>query len=369
MDFGAPPEITSALIHSGPGAGSLLAAANAWRQLATDLEQTAAQYASTVAGIPWTGPSATAMIASVQPYLAWMHATAGTAEQMSMAATTMAGSFAATELAVVHPSVVAANRMQLAQLIATDFFGINAPAIAATEAQYVQMWAGNTAALLGYNATSLQTMTLQPFTPPPQTTNPAGVGTQAAVQAAAPAGGAQGVLSNFFGNAFIQAVNGYLQNATGGLIQAPQTIGVAFAAGHDFQPGQFPGTLVPTSRNLAAGYGDISGLAVGFAPNPTGAGAGAGAGSGAAGAPIRGPITASFGQSVPLGGLSAPSSAVRLIAQTAPMATAIEGSMPMPVFIPPIPPGSRKPQRDKPGEGGYGPPIGGSVMPRGPSGG
>lgn len=165
MDFGAPPEITSALIHSGPGAGSLLAAANAWRQLATDLEQTAAQYASTVAGIPWTGPSATAMIASVQPYLAWMHATAGTAEQMSMAATTMASSFAATELAVVHPSVVAANRVQLAHLIATNFFGINAPAIAATEAQYMQMWAGNTAALLGYNATSLQTMTLQPFTP------------------------------------------------------------------------------------------------------------------------------------------------------------------------------------------------------------
>jgi PPE-repeat protein len=363
MDFGAPPEITSALIHSGPGAGSLLAAANAWRQLATDLEQTAAQYASTVAGIPWTGPSATAMIASVQPYLAWMQATAGTAAQMSMAATTMASSFAATELAVVHPSVVAANRMQLAHLIATNLFGINAPAIAATEAQYVQMWAGNTAALLGYNATSLQTMTLQPFTPPPQTTNPAGVGTQAAVQAATPA------QNSFFSNPFIQAVNGYLQNATGGLIQAPQTIGVAFAAGHDFQPGQFPGTLVPTSRNLAAGYGDISGLAVGFAPNPTGAGPGAGAGSGAAGAPIRGPITASFGQSVPLGGLSAPSSAVRLIAQTAPMATAIEGSMPMPVFIPPIPPGSRKPQRDKPGEGGYGPPIGGSVMPRGPSGG
>jgi PPE-repeat protein len=48
MDFGAPPEITSALIHSGPGAGSLLAAANAWRQLATDLEQTAAHFVGTM---------------------------------------------------------------------------------------------------------------------------------------------------------------------------------------------------------------------------------------------------------------------------------------------------------------------------------
>jgi PPE-repeat protein len=359
MDFGAPPEITSALIHSGPGAGSLLAAANAWRQLATDLEQTAAQYASTVAGIPWTGPSATAMKASVQPYLAWMKATAAQAAQMSLAASMMAASFSATQAAVVHPSVVAANRMQLAHLIATNFFGINAPAIAATEAQYMQMWAGNTAALLGYNATSLQTMTLQPFTPPPQTTDPAGVAAQAP---------AQGILSNLFSNPFVSTVNSYLANATGGLIQAPQTIGIGFGAGHDFLPGQGPDTLVPTDRNLAAGYGDVSGLAVGFAPHPAGTGAGAGTGSGA-GAPIRGPITASFHQSVPLGGLSAPSSAVRLIAQTAPMATAIEGSRPMPVFIPPIPPGSRKPQRDKPGEGGYGPPIGGSVMPRSPSGG
>ena len=207
-------------------------------------------------------------------------------------------------------------------------------------------------------------MTLQPFTPPPQTTNPAGVGTQAAVQAATPA---QGVLSDFFSNPFVLTVNSYLANATGGLIQAPQTIGIGFGAGHDFLPGQAPDTLVPTDRNLAAGYGDVSGLAVGFAPHPAGTGA-EGTGSGA-GAPIRGPITASFHRSVPLGGLSAPSGAVRLIAQTAPMATAIEGSMPMPMFIPPIPPGSRKPQRDKPGEGGYGPPIGGSVMPRGPSGG
>jgi PPE-repeat protein len=70
VDFWAPPEITSALIHSGPGPESLLTAANAWRQLAIELGQTAAGYASTVAGISWQGPSATAMTLSTLPYIA-----------------------------------------------------------------------------------------------------------------------------------------------------------------------------------------------------------------------------------------------------------------------------------------------------------
>ncbi|MGO9509902.1 MAG: PPE domain-containing protein, partial [Mycobacterium sp.] len=55
VDFSAPPEITSALIHSGPGPGSLLTAANVWRQLAVEMGQTAADYASTVARISWQG--------------------------------------------------------------------------------------------------------------------------------------------------------------------------------------------------------------------------------------------------------------------------------------------------------------------------
>ncbi|WP_156745474.1 PPE family protein, partial [Mycobacterium sp. 1165178.9] len=73
VDFWAPPEITSALIHSGPGPASLLTAANAWRQLAIELGQTAVNYASVVASIPWQGPSATAMTASTLPYVTWMH--------------------------------------------------------------------------------------------------------------------------------------------------------------------------------------------------------------------------------------------------------------------------------------------------------
>ena len=41
----------------------------------------------------------------------------------------------------VPPPVIAANRVLLLNLIATNFFGQNTPAIAVTEAQYMEMWA------------------------------------------------------------------------------------------------------------------------------------------------------------------------------------------------------------------------------------
>ena len=71
-------------------------------------------------------------------------------------------------MATVHPAAVTANRTTLATLVATNFFGINAPAIAATEFQYVEMWAQDVAAMLGYHlgATSVAA-TLTPFSAPP----------------------------------------------------------------------------------------------------------------------------------------------------------------------------------------------------------
>ncbi len=67
---------------------------------------------------------------------------------------------------MVHPSVVTADRTMLANLIATNFFGINS-AIAATEAPSMQMWAGNTVAMLGYHAAtcSWADHVVPPFTP------------------------------------------------------------------------------------------------------------------------------------------------------------------------------------------------------------
>lgn len=361
MDFWAPPEITSALIHSGPGPGSLLTAANAWRRLAIELGQTAADYRSTVAGISWHGPSATAMTLSTLPYVAWLHTTAGQAAQMSMAATSMANSFVATQAAVVHPSVVTANRTQLAHLIATNVFGINFPAIAATEAQYLQMWAGNTTAMLGYHATSLQTMAMPTFTPAsPMATPTATAAQSAAVAAAVPA-------ASIFSDPFIQTVNGYLQNLISSGIFNPQSFIGLITSGHDYFPGQYPDVLAATPRNLAIAYNLTGPEAVGGVPNIY-------APPAATTSAVESSVTASLGRGMYVGNLVVPPSAVtspiQLAAAEAPlMATTAEGAPLIPMFVPPMPPGARKAQRDKPDEKGYGPPIFGTIMRRPPSGG
>src|ERR1700730_9780347 len=85
MDFGGlPPEINSARMYAGPGSGSMLAAASAWDGLAAELQSAASSYASVISeltGDGWVGPSSTSMETAVEPYVAWMNAAAGQAEQ------------------------------------------------------------------------------------------------------------------------------------------------------------------------------------------------------------------------------------------------------------------------------------------------
>jgi PPE-repeat protein len=187
LDFGAlPPEINSGRMYVGAGSGPLLAAAAAWDELATELQSTAASYGSTVQGLavgPWTGPSSLAMAAAAAPYVAWMSATGGQAEQAATQAKLAAGAYETAFAATVPPPVIATNRALLATLIATNLLGQNTPAIAATEAQYMEMWAQDAAAMYAYAGSSAAASQLTPFTEPPQTTNTSGSAMQAAAVA------------------------------------------------------------------------------------------------------------------------------------------------------------------------------------------
>ena len=186
MDFGAlPPEINSARMYAGPGAGPMLAAAAAWDGLAAELDSTAASYGSVVTGLAvgWQGPSSAAMAAAAAPYMGWMSTTATQAEQTAAQARVAVVAYETAFAATVPPPVIAANRALLMSLIATNFLGQNTPAITATEAHYAEMWAQDATAMFAYAGSSATASGVTPFTQPPQTTNPAAAGGQAAAVA------------------------------------------------------------------------------------------------------------------------------------------------------------------------------------------
>ncbi len=170
-----PPEVNSGRMYSGPGAGPMLAAAAAWDALSFELRSAATGYEATIAELTreWSGPSATAMTTAAAPYLTWLHTTAAQAEQSAAQARAAAGAYASAFATTVPPPVIAANRSQLLTLIATNFFGQNTAAIAATEAHYAQMWAQDATAMYTYAADAATAAVLQPFAAPPQTADPA----------------------------------------------------------------------------------------------------------------------------------------------------------------------------------------------------
>jgi PPE-repeat protein len=187
FDFGAlPPEINSGKIYAGPGSAPLLAAAAAWDALASELQTTAASYASTISELTssgWQGPSSEAAAEAAAPYTAWLASTAAQAEQTAAQAQAAAAAYEAAFAASIPPPVIAANRALLAALVATNFLGQNTPAIAATEATYAEFWAQDAVAMYGYAGAAGAATQLSAFTTPPKTTNDSGQAAQSAAVA------------------------------------------------------------------------------------------------------------------------------------------------------------------------------------------
>ncbi|OBK43170.1 hypothetical protein A5655_17765 [Mycobacterium sp. 1081908.1] len=149
-----PPEINSTLMYCGAGSSPMLAAAAAWDGLAAELGSAAQSFSSITSGLAaaaWQGPAATAMTSTAARYAGTLSAAATQAESAAAQAQTVANAFESAVAATVHPAAVSANRNGLVQLVVSNLFGQNAPAIAAAEAEYEQMWAADVAAMVGYH--------------------------------------------------------------------------------------------------------------------------------------------------------------------------------------------------------------------------
>jgi PPE-repeat protein len=208
-----PPEVNSALMYVGAGSGPLMAAASAWDELAADLEATATSYQAVIqqlTGGPWLGPSSAQMASATAPYIAWLQSSSIQAAQTSAQARLAAAAYEGAFDATVPPSVIAANRALLAALVATNFLGQNTPAIAATEAHYMEMWFQDGLTMDTYAATSTQATVLPEQTPAP-TTSDGGTSANAAAAAQSTANSASSLSTD------LQALlNAYLGQTTGG---------------------------------------------------------------------------------------------------------------------------------------------------------
>jgi len=170
-------------MYSGPGAGPMVAAATAWSGVAAELNSTATSYRRVVtrlSGEDWLGAASTSMADAAAPYVVWMNSTGAHAELVANRARAAAAAYEQAYAMTVPPSVVAANRTLLQELVATNVLGQNAVAISAAESQYGEMWAQDAAAMYGYAGHAAAATNIKHFTPPPTTTNSAGTATQAA---------------------------------------------------------------------------------------------------------------------------------------------------------------------------------------------
>ncbi len=142
-------------MFAGAGSGPLFTAASAWDGLASDLSGAASSFQSVVTGLtggPWSGPASASMAAAATPYVGWLSAAAGQAESAAAQARAAATAFESALAATIPTAAVTANRIQLMTLIATNILGQNTPAIFMTEFEYMEMWAQDVGAMVGYHA-------------------------------------------------------------------------------------------------------------------------------------------------------------------------------------------------------------------------
>lgn len=264
-----PPEVNSALMFAGAGPGPLLASASAWDALALDLSGAASSFDSVISGLTgglWTGPASLSMAAAAVPYVGWLNAAAAQAAAASAQSLAAATAFEAAQAATVHPAAVAANRVRLMALIATNFLGQNTPAIAMTELEYLEMWAQDVAAMVGYHAGAMSVAaTLPSFSTPPMGLAGLGAGLGnflssivSSFSSLLPVGGLAGLAGQFQTviAGIPAALSGAVSQLSTTLSAVPVTSLVSVA-----QVGMYPASMVVSPMMSLAQVGNGAGLA------------------------------------------------------------------------------------------------------------
>jgi PPE-repeat protein len=361
VDYGLlPPEINSGRIYTGPGSGPMLAAAAAWSGLAADYAAAAAGHRSVISELtsgPWLGPASESLLSAVIPFITWLDSSAVEGEQAASQAFAAAAAYEAAFMATVPPPVIAANRALLAALIATNFLGQNTPAIAATEALYMEFWAQDAGAMYSYASNSAAATELTELPQPAEVVDPGGVVDQA-IAVVKGAGQAVQAQLNTVGAQVMPRVGDVLHTLSSPLNGYGTAIDQWLTANTplDDVVALYNKYLSPYINSVAAfeqgtiafanesaGFSSVFALTKDLGPAVQAAEGAAKAAGAAAAATKVGSVTAGLGRAVPLGSLSVPASWTSATGVTSPGVTALTNATAIPASFETGPAGANVP--------------------------